>query len=54
METGHAAAATFAFVPLAIRHNVRRPLRGRGLRVVSRIALLAIVPAARPLIQRLA
>ena len=54
MERGHAAAATFAIVPLAIRYNVRRPLRGRGLRVVSRIALLAIVPAARPLVQRLA
>ena len=54
MERGHAAAATFAIVPLAIRHNVRRPLRGRGLRVVSRIALLAIMPAARALVQPLA
>ena len=45
MERGHAAAATFAIVPLALRFNVHRPLRGRGLRVVSRIALLAIVPA---------
>jgi ABC-type multidrug transport system permease subunit len=54
MERGHAAAATFAIVPLALRYNVRRPLRGRGLRVVSRIALLAIVPAALALVQRLA